>query len=84
MRRRRCRAVWPPPWDLLPLPSAHPSHLHPVRRSCWLPIAVQILIVAAVVDLVIALASGESGFGAFVEPSVIMLILVANGEALGG
>jgi hypothetical protein len=42
----------------------------------------QILIVAAVVDLVIALASGERGFGAFVEPSVIVLILVANGEGV--
>jgi hypothetical protein len=40
---------------------------------------VKILIVAAVVDLVIALASGETGLGAFVEPSVIVLILVANG-----
>lgn len=39
---------------------------------------VKILIVAAVVDLVIALASGEHGLGAFVEPSVIVLILVAN------
>ncbi|KAI3430776.1 hypothetical protein D9Q98_009188 [Chlorella vulgaris] len=39
---------------------------------------VKILIVAALVDLVIALASGERGFGAFVEPSVIMLILIAN------
>ncbi|KAL4420461.1 hypothetical protein ABPG75_010117 [Micractinium tetrahymenae] len=39
---------------------------------------VKILIVAAVVDLVIALASGERGVGAFVEPSVIVLILVAN------
>ncbi len=34
---------------------------------------------AAVVDLVIALASGEHGLGAFVEPGVIVLILVANG-----
>ena len=39
---------------------------------------VKILIVAAVVDLVIALANGESGVGAFVEPAVIVLILVAN------
>ncbi|PSC71819.1 calcium-transporting ATPase endoplasmic reticulum-type [Micractinium conductrix] len=39
---------------------------------------VKILIVAAVVDLLIALASGEHGLGAFVEPGVIMLILVAN------
>jgi len=36
--------------------------------------------VAAVVDLLIALASGERGWGAFVEPLVIMLILVANGR----
>jgi hypothetical protein len=43
------------------------------------PAPLQILIVAALVDLVIALASGERGFGAFVEPSVIMLILIANG-----
>lgn len=42
----------------------------------------QILIVAAVVDLVIALASGEHGLGAFVEPGVIVLILVANGAPL--
>ena len=39
---------------------------------------VKILIVAAVVDLVIALANGESRVGAFVEPAVIVLILVAN------
>lgn len=39
---------------------------------------VKILIVAAVVDLIIALANGESGVGAFVEPAVIVLILVAN------
>ncbi|PRW20976.1 calcium-transporting ATPase endoplasmic reticulum-type isoform A [Chlorella sorokiniana] len=39
---------------------------------------VKILLVAAVVDLLIALASGERGWGAFVEPLVILLILVAN------
>lgn len=39
----------------------------------------QILIVAAVVDFVIALANGERGLAAFVEPLVIILILVANG-----
>eukprot|EP00887_Chlorella_sp_A99_P004497 scaffold34.g4497.t1 len=39
---------------------------------------VKILLVAAVVDLLIALASGEGGWGAFVEPGVILLILVAN------
>jgi hypothetical protein len=38
--------------------------------------------VAALVDLVIALASGERGLGAFVEPLVILLILVANGGRL--
>ena len=38
----------------------------------------KILIVAAVVDFIIALANGESGFGAFVEPAVIVLILIAN------
>ena len=43
----------------------------------------QILLVAAVVDLFIALASGERGWGAFVEPLVILLILVANGEGSG-
>lgn len=39
---------------------------------------VQILIGAAVVDLLIALANGEHGASAFVEPSVIVLILIAN------
>jgi len=39
---------------------------------------VKILIVAAVVDLAIALSNGEGGAGAFVEPGVIVLILVAN------
>jgi P-type Ca2+ transporter type 2A len=39
---------------------------------------VKILIVAAAVDLLIALANGEGGAGAFVEPAVIVLILVAN------
>ncbi|KAK2077416.1 hypothetical protein QBZ16_004261 [Prototheca wickerhamii] len=38
---------------------------------------VKILIVAALVDFVIALLGGE-GAGAFVEPAVIILILVAN------
>lgn len=38
----------------------------------------QILIVAAIVDLVIGLANGDEGFGAFVEPGVIVLILIAN------
>lgn len=60
---------------------------------------VKILIVAAVVDLIIALVSGESGAGyawcqllfshatwhilhsVFVEPSVIVLILIANGAS---
>ena len=44
-----------------------------------LPSCAQILLVAALVDLVIALVGGESGLGAFVEPLVILLILVANG-----
>eukprot|EP00208_Stichococcus_sp_RCC1054_P004292 CAMPEP_0206141516 /NCGR_PEP_ID=MMETSP1473-20131121/13205_1 /ASSEMBLY_ACC=CAM_ASM_001109 /TAXON_ID=1461547 /ORGANISM="Stichococcus sp, Strain RCC1054" /LENGTH=1055 /DNA_ID=CAMNT_0053536117 /DNA_START=143 /DNA_END=3310 /DNA_ORIENTATION=+ len=39
---------------------------------------VKILIVAAVVDLIIALANGERGAGAFVEPGIIVLILLAN------
>ncbi|CAL8471661.1 g11203 [Coccomyxa elongata] len=39
---------------------------------------VKILIVAAVVDFIIALASGESGLSAFIEPLVIVAILVAN------
>lgn len=45
--------------------------------------AVQILIVAALVDFVIALLGGE-GAGAFVEPAVIILILVANGALMVG
>lgn len=43
-------------------------------------IVLQILIVAAFVDFIIALADGGKGFGAFVEPFVILIILVANGE----
>lgn len=39
---------------------------------------VKILIAAAVVDLIIALSNGETGVAAFVEPGVIVLILVAN------
>ncbi|CAL5220117.1 g2070 [Coccomyxa viridis] len=39
---------------------------------------VKILLVAAVVDFVIALGSGEEGLSAFVEPLVILAILVAN------
>ncbi|KAF8059661.1 CA1 [Scenedesmus sp. PABB004] len=39
---------------------------------------VKILLVAAVVDFVIAASSGESWLSAMVEPMVIMLILVAN------
>ncbi|KAK9918863.1 hypothetical protein WJX75_007624 [Coccomyxa subellipsoidea] len=39
---------------------------------------VKILIVAAVVDFLIALASGESGLSAFIEPVVIIAILIAN------
>lgn len=46
---------------------------------CLYSLPTQILLVAAVVDLFIALASGERGWGAFVEPLVILLILVANG-----
>jgi P-type Ca2+ transporter type 2A len=41
---------------------------------------VKILIVAAIVDLVIAIINGETGASVFVEPGVIILILVANGE----
>jgi Ca2+ transporting ATPase len=36
------------------------------------------LIAAAVIDLLIALSNGESGASAFVEPGVIVLILIAN------
>lgn len=39
---------------------------------------VKILILAAVADLAIALLNGERGFGAFVEPAIIVLILLAN------
>lgn len=39
---------------------------------------VKILIIAAIVDLCIALLNGESGLGAFIEPAVIVLILIAN------
>lgn len=39
---------------------------------------VKILIGAAVVDLLIALSNGDTGASAFVEPGVILLILVAN------
>eukprot|EP00884_Botryococcus_braunii_P019514 jgi/Botrbrau1/6246/Bobra.0129s0001.2 len=39
---------------------------------------VKILIVAAVVDLVIAIINGETGASVFVEPGVIVLILIAN------
>ena len=41
---------------------------------------VQILLIAALVDFGIALLNGERGIGAFVEPIVILLILVANGK----
>ncbi|KAK9807547.1 hypothetical protein WJX72_002231 [[Myrmecia] bisecta] len=39
---------------------------------------VKILIAAAVVDFVIALLNGERGLSAFVEPGVIIAILIAN------
>lgn len=39
---------------------------------------VKILLAAAAVDLAITLLNGESGVAAFVEPFVILLILVAN------
>lgn len=52
-------------------------------NSATKSIALQILIVAALVDFVIALLGGE-GAGAFVEPAVIILILVANGASRGG
>ena len=40
----------------------------------------QILLVAAAVDFLIAASGGESFGAALVEPMVIVLILVANGE----
>ncbi|EPS69623.1 hypothetical protein M569_05142, partial [Genlisea aurea] len=39
---------------------------------------VKILIAAAIVSLLLALANGETGLSAFVEPSVILMILAAN------
>lgn len=39
---------------------------------------VKILIVAAIIDFGIAMLNGESGANAFVEPGVIVMILVAN------
>ncbi|GJP51375.1 hypothetical protein CLOM_g10529 [Closterium sp. NIES-68] len=39
---------------------------------------VKILLVSAVVSFLLALANGESGWHAFVEPAVILLILIAN------
>ncbi|CAI5493351.1 unnamed protein product [Closterium sp. Naga37s-1] len=39
---------------------------------------VKILLVSAVVSFFLALANGESGWHAFVEPAVILLILIAN------
>lgn len=44
---------------------------------------VKILLGAAVVDFLLAASSGESFAAALVEPSVIVLILVANGELEG-
>jgi magnesium-transporting ATPase (P-type) len=39
---------------------------------------VKILLAAAAIDLFISLSNGELGFTAFVEPFVILLILIAN------
>ena len=73
----RCRDGTACRW---PAAGAHCSSLVPIAGP---PSCMQILLVAAVVDLFIALASGERGWGAFVEPLVILLILVANGEGSG-
>ena len=82
---RGCAMSMHVPWSVLRL---QPRTCHACRKARLLrangPMhiahaSLQILIVAAVVDLLIALASGEHGLGAFVEPGVIMLILVANG-----
>jgi Ca2+ transporting ATPase len=39
---------------------------------------VKILIAAAIVSFLLAIVNGETGVTAFVEPSVILLILAAN------
>jgi hypothetical protein len=41
---------------------------------------VQILLLAAVVDFIIAMTEGESILSGMVEPMVILLILIANGQ----
>ncbi|PNH06672.1 Cation-transporting ATPase CA1 [Tetrabaena socialis] len=44
---------------------------------------VKILLAAAVADFIIAMSDGDGILGALVEPCVIILILIANGEGRG-
>ncbi|CAI7790817.1 unnamed protein product, partial [Closterium sp. NIES-54] len=81
-----------PPVHLSPLITTCPSvttyhhlsichHLSPpvtAGPSQFDDLLVKILLVSAVVSFLLALANGESGWHAFVEPAVILLILIAN------